>query len=151
LYAASAFQNGTLKGIKIKFSGSLAKTLPSRRRSSGPRAEFAMELEGPILPHSFVALNELLSETQGGHLEAVYLAPISWEKTVSLNCVPTAAGSKETRAQLRDKLKSPSYGISAELASYLTDSEPLGPRTITRIQTIDGRYYTETKLGIGEL
>ena len=138
LLSPTAFANSTLRSLRANYTGALSKiggNLP-RRRSVQMNQAYALELEGPILPHSYFKLHQLFAETQDGQFNAVYVSPESNYVTVGLNCFTPGDSSSETEvADAAFELEGASYGMTTELAEYLSTTRPIGPRTMTKTRS----------------
>jgi hypothetical protein len=134
LLSPTAFQNATLKSIRTKYSGTLAKiggNLPQRRSVQMNQA-LAFELDGPILPHSYHLLHELFEETQDGQYNGVYLSTDSIHNTVGINSFSPRIRTDSKLVDAVAQLEGPTYGMPAELASFLAHAAPIGARSITK-------------------
>ena len=133
IHAATSFENAVLKSIKVAFSGPVKRS-HSRRRSSQMEEVHALELQGTILPHSFLRLNEVLAKTQGGQFDAVLEKSDHAKPTVALNCAlggKAAAGGAPAPTEQDDP-------VLAQLQKPPT----LGCKMMVRLRSADGAFQT---------
>lgn len=138
LLSPTAFENSTLRSLRANYTGALSKiggNLPRRRTVQMSQA-YALELEGPILPHSYFKLHQLLEETQDSQFNAVYLTSDATHTTVGLNCFRPGDPSSESEvADAAFELGGASYGMTPELSEFLASARPIGARSLTKTRS----------------